>query len=96
LNERENWGLRIEEPHVNPAPQHREVWLRDPDGYVVVMAGPDWRGEFVRFFVAATKTRIRTHMAYESCDGLAVGRNDVEAVKAVRSDYLAEAKGILF
>ena len=31
----------IEEPHVNPAPQHREVWLRDPDGYVVVIAGPD-------------------------------------------------------
>jgi hypothetical protein len=20
----------IEEPHVNPAPQHREIWLRDP------------------------------------------------------------------
>ena len=31
----------IEEPHVNPAPQHREIWLRDPDGYVVVIAGPD-------------------------------------------------------
>jgi catechol 2,3-dioxygenase-like lactoylglutathione lyase family enzyme len=31
----------IEEPHVNPAPQHREMWLRDPDGYVVVIAGPD-------------------------------------------------------
>jgi catechol 2,3-dioxygenase-like lactoylglutathione lyase family enzyme len=29
------------EPHVNPAPQHREVWLRDPDGYVVVLAGRD-------------------------------------------------------
>ena len=26
----------IEEPHVNPAPQHREMWLRDPDGYVLV------------------------------------------------------------
>lgn len=37
-------GLRAEivmEPHVNPAPQHREMWLRDPDGYVVVIAGPD-------------------------------------------------------
>lgn len=37
-------GLRaeiIEEPHVNPAPRHREVWLRDPDGYVVVIASPD-------------------------------------------------------
>lgn len=31
----------IEEPHVNPAPQHREMWLRDPDGYVVVVASPD-------------------------------------------------------
>jgi catechol 2,3-dioxygenase-like lactoylglutathione lyase family enzyme len=31
----------IEEPHVNPAPQHREIWLRDSDGYVVVLASPD-------------------------------------------------------
>jgi len=31
----------ILEPHINPAPGHREVWLRDPDGYVVVVAGPD-------------------------------------------------------
>jgi hypothetical protein len=31
----------IEEPHVNPAPQHREIWLRDPDGYVVVVASSD-------------------------------------------------------
>jgi len=31
----------ILEPHVNPAPQHREMWLRDPDGYVVVIASPD-------------------------------------------------------
>lgn len=31
----------IEEPHVNPAPQHREIWLRDPDGYVLVIASPD-------------------------------------------------------
>ncbi|MBV9993046.1 MAG: VOC family protein [Alphaproteobacteria bacterium] len=31
----------VEEPHVNPAPQHREIWLRDPDGYVVVIASPD-------------------------------------------------------
>lgn len=28
-------------PHVNPAPQNREMWLRDPDGYVVVIASPD-------------------------------------------------------
>jgi len=31
----------IEEPHINPAPQHREMWLHDPDGYVVVIASPD-------------------------------------------------------
>jgi len=31
----------IQEPQVNPAPRHREVWLRDPDGYVVVVASPD-------------------------------------------------------
>jgi hypothetical protein len=31
----------IQEPHVNPAPQHREIWLRDADGYVVVIASPD-------------------------------------------------------
>jgi Glyoxalase/Bleomycin resistance protein/Dioxygenase superfamily len=28
-------------PLVNPAPKHREIWLRDPDGYVVVIASPD-------------------------------------------------------
>jgi hypothetical protein len=31
----------IEEPFVNPAPGHREMWLRDRDGYVVVIASPD-------------------------------------------------------
>jgi hypothetical protein len=31
----------IEEPYVNPAPCHREIWLRDLDGYVVVCASPD-------------------------------------------------------
>lgn len=31
----------ILESHFNPAPQHREIWLRDPDGYVVVIASPD-------------------------------------------------------
>src|SRR5580693_1661767 len=31
----------VEEPHDNPAPQNREMWLRDPDGYVVVIASPD-------------------------------------------------------
>ncbi|MFT3836595.1 MAG: VOC family protein [Myxococcaceae bacterium] len=28
-------------PHVNEAPMHREIWLRDPDGYVVVVVSPD-------------------------------------------------------
>jgi extradiol dioxygenase family protein len=31
----------IEEPHVNLEAEHREMWVRDPDGYVVVIAGPD-------------------------------------------------------
>jgi len=31
----------ILEPHFNPNPRHREMWLRDPDGYVVVIASPD-------------------------------------------------------
>lgn len=26
------------EPHVNPNAQQKEIWLRDPDGYVVVLA----------------------------------------------------------
>ena len=37
-------GLEAEillEPHENPGPRHREIWLRDPDGYVVVIASGD-------------------------------------------------------
>ncbi len=30
----------IEDAHVNPAPNQWEIWLRDPNGYVVVIAGP--------------------------------------------------------
>ncbi len=26
--------------HVNPLAQHREIWLGDPDGYVVVVSSP--------------------------------------------------------
>jgi catechol 2,3-dioxygenase-like lactoylglutathione lyase family enzyme len=33
------------EPHFNPAPRHREIWLRDGDGYVVVIASPDGERE---------------------------------------------------
>lgn len=29
----------LEGPKVNPNANHREIWLRDPDGYVVVVAG---------------------------------------------------------
>lgn len=29
----------LEAPKVNPLAGHREVWLRDPDGYTVVIAG---------------------------------------------------------
>jgi catechol 2,3-dioxygenase-like lactoylglutathione lyase family enzyme len=31
----------VDDVHVNPRPAHREIWLRDPDGYVVVLATPD-------------------------------------------------------
>lgn len=37
----------VREPHRNPppgqpgGPAHREFWLRDPDGYTVVLASPD-------------------------------------------------------
>jgi catechol 2,3-dioxygenase-like lactoylglutathione lyase family enzyme len=31
----------LDEPHVNPAPRHKEIWLRDSDGYIVVIASPD-------------------------------------------------------
>jgi catechol 2,3-dioxygenase-like lactoylglutathione lyase family enzyme len=34
-------GLSIErDPHTNPNARQQEVWLRDPDGYLVVLAGP--------------------------------------------------------
>ena len=29
----------VQEPKVNPNSRQREIWLRDPDGYVVVIAG---------------------------------------------------------
>ena len=31
----------IEEPHVNPRAEQREIWLLDLNGYVVVIASPD-------------------------------------------------------
>ena len=34
-------GLAVErDVHVNPNAHQEEVWLRDPDGYLVVLAGP--------------------------------------------------------
>ena len=31
----------VEGPYFNPAPRHRELWLRDPDRFVVVISSPD-------------------------------------------------------
>ena len=36
---RDAGAVILEEPHVNPNAGHRECWLRDPDGYKVVLAG---------------------------------------------------------
>lgn len=38
-------GAKVQtEPHVNPNARQSEIWLRDPDGYLVVVAGPSqWR-----------------------------------------------------
>lgn len=30
----------VEDVHVNPLANHREIWLHDPDGYVVVISSP--------------------------------------------------------
>jgi catechol 2,3-dioxygenase-like lactoylglutathione lyase family enzyme len=31
----------VTDVHVNPNAHHREIWLRDPDGYLVVLAEAD-------------------------------------------------------
>lgn len=31
----------LEGPKVNPFANHREIWIQDPDGYVVVLAGAE-------------------------------------------------------
>ncbi|MEO6421174.1 MAG: VOC family protein [Candidatus Nitrotoga sp.] len=36
---RESGAEIVEGPQVNSNANHREVWLRDPDGYIVVIAG---------------------------------------------------------
>jgi catechol-2,3-dioxygenase len=30
----------LEDDHINTLAHHREIWLRDPDGYVVVVSSP--------------------------------------------------------
>ena len=30
----------VHEPHTNPNAKQQEIWVRDPDGYLVVLAGP--------------------------------------------------------
>lgn len=30
----------LEDVHVNPLANHREIWIGDPDGYVVVVSSP--------------------------------------------------------
>jgi catechol 2,3-dioxygenase-like lactoylglutathione lyase family enzyme len=34
--------------HVNPNPDHRELWIKDPDGYTVVIASPDGEASAAR------------------------------------------------
>ena len=37
------WALGadiVEEPHLNERARHREVWIRDLDGYLIVLASP--------------------------------------------------------
>lgn len=31
----------VTDSHINPGPNHWEIWLRDPDGYHVVLSSPD-------------------------------------------------------
>jgi catechol 2,3-dioxygenase-like lactoylglutathione lyase family enzyme len=37
---REHGAEVTRDVHENPNAKHRELWLRDPDGYTVVLAGP--------------------------------------------------------
>lgn len=37
---RSNAAEVLQDDHVNPAAHHREIWLRDPDGYLVVVSSP--------------------------------------------------------
>jgi hypothetical protein len=35
----------LEDDHENPLAHHREIWLRDPDGYIVVVSSPFGQNE---------------------------------------------------
>ena len=39
-------GAEVTEEKLNPNAHHHELWLRDPDGYVVVVASPDGSAEY--------------------------------------------------
>jgi catechol 2,3-dioxygenase-like lactoylglutathione lyase family enzyme len=41
LRVRQQAAQVLEGPELNPNVGQREIWLRDPDGYVVVLAGPE-------------------------------------------------------
>jgi hypothetical protein len=38
---RRSLDAQVIDEKVNPNAQHHELWLRDADGYVVVLASPD-------------------------------------------------------
>jgi uncharacterized glyoxalase superfamily protein PhnB/catechol 2,3-dioxygenase-like lactoylglutathione lyase family enzyme len=58
--------------HVNPNARHREIWLRDPDGYVVVIAGPDGEapeGKVSSARAPAPPLRWQPHLVFDGdCD----------------------------
>lgn len=37
---RETGATVVKDVHVNPNARQQEIWVRDPDGYLVVLAGP--------------------------------------------------------
>ena len=47
----------VRDVHVNPNAKQRELWLRDPDGYTVVLAGPsEYRVREPRVALAAQRS----------------------------------------
>lgn len=37
---RESGAEIVTDVHVNPNSRQREIWMRDPDGYLIVLAEP--------------------------------------------------------